>query len=232
MSTTNKVRIAKYIADCGVCSRRKAEKLIEEKKVRVNGGVVEAFTIKVDVSDKVTVNGELINLPEKTRIWLFYKPKGCLTTNHDSLGRKTIFHFLPKKMPRVVTIGRLDYNTEGLLLLTNSGELARKMELPSSKIERAYLVKIYGIFKQQHIKKIVPTIVIEGIKYNFKEVQIIRNEGKQTWLEVTLTEGKNREIRKVFEHLNFQVRHLKRISYGKYSLRNLKPSEVKEVDAL
>lgn len=224
-----KIRIAKYIADCGICSRRKAEVLINDGRVSVDGEVIRELALKVDDLQKVCVDGKPISLPNSVRIWCFHKPIGCLTTNYDPQGRKTVFDFLPKDMPRVITIGRLDYNTEGLLLFTNSGELARKMELPSSKIERIYLVKIYGDFKREYLAKIMPSIKISGIHYSFDDISVMKQSGKQTWLEVRLSEGKNREIRRVFEYLEFKIRSLKRIAYGEYVLGALKVGEVKEV---
>lgn len=227
LACTDKVRIAKYIADCGVCSRRKAEELISQGRVKVDGKVISNFALKVNSRNKVLVDEKTLSLPNKTKVWIFYKPIGCLTTNHDPKGRKTIFDLLPKSLPRVVTVGRLDYNTEGLLLLTNSGEFAREMELPSSRIKRTYHVKIYGDFKNSEIDKITRGIIISGTKYTFQAVKVIKKLNRQTWLEVVLTEGKNREIRKVFDHLGFQVRHLKRIQYGKYVLNDMKPGEIR-----
>lgn len=229
-SQAEKIRIAKYVADCGVCSRRDAEILIKDGRVSVDGEIIHELWFKVDISQKVCVDKRQISLPNRIKIWLFHKPIGCLTTNYDPQGRKTIFDFLPRDMPRVITIGRLDYNTEGLLLLTNSGELARKMELPSSKVERIYLVKIYGDFKEKHLAQIIPSIKISGITYSFDDVSVVKQNGKQVLLEVKLFEGKNREIRKVFEHLGFRIRSLKRISYGKYLLGKLELGELREVD--
>lgn len=222
-------RIAKFIAAAGVCSRRDAEKLVLAGRVSVNGEVIEECATKVSDTDVVEVDGKRVKPEEVLRIWKFYKPKGCLTTNRDPKGRKTIFDFLPDDMPRVVTIGRLDYNTEGLLLLTNSGEYARKMELPSAKVERCYTVKIYGDFSDDIIDQIVPSVEVDGMTYHFKKVSIIKQQGKQTWLAVTLLEGKNREIRRTFEHFGLQVSALKRTRFGKFTLGKMKQGEVLEL---
>lgn len=225
------MRIAKFLADAGLCSRREAEKMILAGRVKVNGTTLDTPAFLVDQESKVTVDDKDIklDLTKKARLWKFYKPARCLTTNYDPAGRETVFSYLPKSLPRLIAIGRLDYNTEGLLLFTNSGELARQLELPSSGIQRVYKVKVYGVFHQDLVKKIVPQITIKGIKYTVKSVKIISQQDKQTWLEMHLLEGKNREIRNIFEHFGFKISRLIRASYGDIDLSELRTGEVLEV---
>lgn len=228
--TTLLIRIAKFIADCGVCSRREAERLIEERRISVNDKVLDTLGYKVLPTDEVRLDGRLLKKKEELRVWVFYKPKGCLTTTSDPKGRKTIYDYLPRRMPRVVTVGRLDYNTEGLLLLTNSGEYKRQLELPQNAVERVYIAKTYGRFDKEILAKIMPQCTVERIVYSFKSIEVMNTSGLQTWLRITLCEGKNREIRRVFEHFGLSVSQLKRISYGEYSLEDLEEGEVMECE--
>lgn len=223
------MRIAKAIARLGVCSRRDAEKLIFDGKVKVNGVKLDNPAVKVEESDKIEIEGEVLGKKEKTRLWLFHKPRGVITTNKDPQGRMTVFDVLPKDLPRVLTVGRLDLDTEGLLLLTNDGEFARSLELPESNIERVYRVRVRGKVSDDIIEELKSGIVIEGIRYKSVVVKVDYIQKSNTWLTVTLTEGKNREIRKIFEFFRMPVSRLIRVSYGKYQLDSLKPGQVVEV---
>jgi len=227
----NPERIAKVIARSGVCSRRNAEVLISEGKVKVNGSTITEPGTKVSAEDTITVNGKPLRQAEKTRLWLFYKPKGTITSSHDPQGRQTIFDLLPKAMPRVITIGRLDYNTEGLLLLTNDGELARTMELPKNQVVREYRVRIFGKLYKDIIERLAAGVTVEGINYAGIDAEPeTSSKGSNTWIKVKLREGKNREIRKVFSHFGLEVNRLIRVAYGSFALENLKLGEVREVD--
>lgn len=227
----NLERVAKVIARSGVCSRRHAEVLISEGKVKVNNSIITEPGTKVSAADTIAVNGKILAPPEKTRLWLFYKPKGAITSNHDPQGRVTVFDLLPKDMPRVITIGRLDYNTEGLLLLTNDGELARILELPKNQVIREYRVRIFGKLYQDIISQLSAGVTVEGINYAGIDAEPeTSSPGSNTWIKVKLKEGKNREIRKVFSHFDLEVTRLIRVAYGSFSLQNLKLGEVREVE--
>jgi 23S rRNA pseudouridine2605 synthase len=229
--TNHSERIAKFIARAGVCSRRQAEVLISEGKVQVNGSIITEPGTKINTDDTIIVNGKPLLQTEKTRLWLFYKPRSAITSNYDPQGRKTIFEFLPKNMPRVITIGRLDYNTEGLLLLTNDGELARALELPKNQVIREYRVRIFGKLYQDVITKLAAGVTVEGINYASIIAEPETSEQRaNTWIKVKLTEGKNREIRKVFSYFGLEVSRLIRTAYGVFSLKNLNPGEVREVE--
>lgn len=221
-------RLAKYIAHAGICSRRKAEDLIISGKVKVNNQVITLPATCVNDKDQVHVNGQLITKIRQIRVWRYYKPIGKVTTHHDPQNRPTIFDDL-QTLPRVISIGRLDINSEGLLLLTNNGDYARKMTLPSSNIERTYHVRVYGISKEISIHNKV--INIDNIQYRPKSIDLIRKGNSNSWYKVILTEGKNREIRKIFEHFGYKISRLIRVQYGKYSLGDLKPGQFEEVKA-
>jgi 23S rRNA pseudouridine2605 synthase len=223
------VRISKYIAECGVASRRKAEELVTAGKVSVNGKVVKDLATKVTSKDRVSVSGRELRRQTEVKVWGFYKPKGCLTTSHDPQGRKTVYDVLPKYMANKITVGRLDYNTEGLLLLTNNGDFARKMELPTSKISREYRVRVYGRVSDEIISKIRRGINHNGMKYKPCEAFIEEGaDGANTWVRMVLTEGKNREIRNIFEAFDMQVNKLVRVSYGPFSLDGMKAGQLIE----
>jgi 23S rRNA pseudouridine2605 synthase len=221
-------RVAKIIARHGICSRREAEELIKEGRVKVNGVVIEtAATIITDQSIKV--DDKLLTTKQQARVWVFHKPRGFITTNKDPKARKTIFEILPRTLPRVVTIGRLDINTEGLLLLTNDGEVARYVELPSSKWTRIYRARVFGVIDMERLKKLQKGIVIDGVKYGGIKVEMEQERDFNSWLKISLTEGKNREIKKVLEYFGLQVSRLIRISFGPFHLGKMAVGEVKEV---
>lgn len=218
-------RIAKAISSAGVCSRREAERLILQGLVKVDGVVIDSPATLVDGTNAIEVEGHKINDQPSARLWTYYKPVGLLTTHSDPQGRPTVFEHL-QKLPRVISIGRLDLNSEGLLLLTNNGELARFFELPANKLIRVYKVRAYGDFK--NLKRAKFPIVIDGISYNPKEIKLIQEGAANSWFEVVLAEGKNREIRKIFEYFGLSVNRLIRTRYGPFSLGNLKEGEYKE----
>lgn len=224
-----KERVAKIIARSGVCSRREAEKLIEQKRVTVNNETIETPATTVSLDDVIKIDGEKISKKEKTRVWLFHKTVDLVTTHKDEKGRTTVFDVLPSNMPRVISVGRLDINSEGLLLLTNDGELSRKLELPSNGWSRKYKVRVHGRINQQELENLSKGVTIDGVTYGSIKVEIETQKGANTWLLITLHEGKNREIRKVLNHLNLEVSRLIRVSYGPFQLGALKKNEVKEV---
>jgi 23S rRNA pseudouridine2605 synthase len=221
-------RIAKVIAHRGYCSRRDAEVLIRQGKVKLNGEVVVDPAINITFDAEINIDGIYLPIKPPARIWLFHKPKGVITTHKDPAGRKTVFSLLPPDMPRVISVGRLDFNSEGLLLLTNDGELARHLELPATGILRVYRCRVHGSINQALLHRLKKPIIIKGIIYKFHKTELEKSIGGNHWLTVSLKEGKNREIRKVFEHFGMQVTRLIRVAYGEYQLGNLKPGEVRE----
>lgn len=224
-----KERIAKIIARAGVCSRRDAERLITEGRVKVNGQVLETPAFLASFDDDIRVDGQSIPKPEGTRLFLYYKPSGLVTTAHDPQGRPTVFESLPPDMPRVISVGRLDLNTEGLLLLTNDGELSRYLELPSTGWVRTYRVRAYGKPTDDDLKALADGITYEGVNYGPIDVQVDRGRGDNTWMTMKLTEGKNREIRNVTRAIGMQVNRLIRISYGPFALDDMEEGEVREL---
>ena len=224
-------RIAKAISSSGLCSRRNAEKLIAAGKVKVNGELIPTPAFLVDDQHIIEVSGKRINLPQQPRMWIYYKPVGLITTHNDPEGRQTVFDNLPG-LPRVISIGRLDINSEGLLLLTNNGELARKFELPSNRFERIYKVRARGNIIASMLKTTKQDIKIDHIIYHIDSIKLLKSNKSNSWYEVILHEGKNREIRKIFKYFGLEVNRLIRIKYGPYLLGDLKPSEYSEVDLL
>ena len=268
-------RIAKYLARCGVSSRREAEELIRQKRITVNGETVETPAFLVEGTENILFDGEKINKKDKTRLWLYHKPAGLVTTHKDEKGRDTVFAHLPAGLPRVISVGRLDLNSEGLLLLTNDGALSRALELPENGWSRRYKVKVHGFLDERKIKQLEKGTVIDGVVYAPCKISIdsrqgaekktqtdktptsttdksnkrakasaaktetdtakektedtSRKYGTNAWLTVSLTEGKNREIRKLMASIGLDVARLIRLSYGPFQLGSLKCGEVKEI---
>jgi 23S rRNA pseudouridine2605 synthase len=222
-------RIAKVMARAGLCSRRDAERWIAAGRVTVNGRVLSTPAVTVGPKDRVEVDGTPLVSRERTRLWLFHKPRGLVTTNRDPEGRPTVFSALPRDMPRVVSVGRLDIGTEGLLLLTNDGGLARILELPSTGWLRRYRVRAHGKVEQPALDALAHGVTIEGMVYGAIEAELERIQGTNVWLTMGLREGKNREVKRVLEHLGLSVNRLIRISYGPFQLGDLEPGEVREV---
>lgn len=222
-------RLAKFIARSGVCSRRGAEDLIKQKRVTVNGDIISSPAFNVDGNEKILIDGEKLPSKDITRLWLYHKPTGLVTSHKDNKNRPTVFDNLPEGLPRVISIGRLDLNSEGLLLLTNNGELSRKLELPSNGWIRRYKVRVHGFVNENKLKSLSKGTVIDGINYGPVSAIIESSQGTNTWLIVTLSEGKNREVRKVMKSIGLEVSRLIRLSYGPFQLGSLKKGEVKEV---
>jgi 23S rRNA pseudouridine2605 synthase len=222
-------RIAKVMARAGVCSRREAEAWIAEGRVSVNGEVLKSPAFNVSETDNVQVDGKPLAAPERTRLFLFHKPRGLVTTARDPEGRNTVFAVLPPDLPRVVAIGRLDINTEGLLLLTNDGGLSRVLELPSTGWLRRYRVRAHGSIDQAALDQLADGVTIDGVDYMGVEAKLDREQGSNAWLTLGLREGKNREIKKILEHLGLAVNRLIRVSFGPFELGDLPEGEVMEV---
>ena len=229
MSEQGKERIAKVMARAGLCSRREAERWILDGRVSVNDKLLDTPACLVGSSDHIVVDGKPLPTAEKTRLFIYHKPSGLITSAKDEKGRDTVFDKLPSSLPRVVSVGRLDLNTEGLLLLTNDGELSRYLELPSTGWKRNYRVRVHGRVDESRLKRLESGIVVEGVRYKSIIAKLDRAAGTNHWLSVSLTEGKNREIRKVMEALDLKVNRLIRVSYGPFQLGNLPVGEVKEV---
>jgi 23S rRNA pseudouridine2605 synthase len=224
-----KDRVAKVIARAGLASRRAAEAWIAAGRVAVNGTTITSPALNVGDGDRVSVDGKPLPARERTRLFLYHKPRGLLTTNVDGRGRPTIFAALPKDLPRVVSVGRLDLNTEGLLLLTNDGGLARVLELPSTGWLRRYRVRAHGNVTQDALDRLHAGIAIEGVRYGPIEASLDRSQGSNVWLTFAIREGKNREVRNVLGALGLQVNRLIRVSYGPFQLGELPAGAVEEV---
>lgn len=222
-------RIAKRIARAGVCSRRAAETLILEGKVSVNGSFIDSPALNVDESDNITVDGKPLRAAEPPRLWRYHKPPGLVTTHKDPEGRPTVFDNLPKGLPRLISVGRLDLTSEGLLLLTNDGELARKLELPSTGWTRRYRVRVHPVPTPEMLKSLEKGVVVEGISYGPIKATIERSQGANAWLSVAIKEGKNREIRRVMASLGLETTRLIRTAYGPFQLGQLERGEAEEV---
>ena len=229
-------RVSKYLSRTSVASRRQAEKMIEDGLIRVNGRRILANQIIDPVKDKVSIftkKGEFMPMKETTKVWLFYKPTGLICTHRDTHGRPTIFDFIQKtgkiKEKHIVSVGRLDYNSEGLIILTNDGELASVMERPESKLTREYRVRVYGRFTEEKLKKIREGATINGVKYGPFWCEVDSYQTRNTWLRIKMQQGKNREIRRIMQKNDLRVNRLKREKYGTYSLANMNPGDVIEV---
>jgi 23S rRNA pseudouridine2605 synthase len=222
-------RIAKVMARAGLCSRREAEAWIAAGRVAVNGETIGSPALNIGARDRVTVDGRPLPARERTRLFLFHKPRGLVTTHADPERRPTIFGALPRGLPRLISVGRLDLNTEGLLLLTNDGGLARVLELPETGWLRRYRVRAHGSVTQAALDGLRPGITVEGIRYGPIEATLDRPQGSNVWLTFAMREGKNREIRNVLGHLGLKVNRLIRVSYGPFQLGELEPGAIEEV---
>jgi 23S rRNA pseudouridine2605 synthase len=222
-------RIAKVMARAGLCSRREAEAWIAAGRVAVNGKAIDSPALDLEPQDRVTVDGEPLRQRERTRLFLYHKPRGLLTSHADAKGRPTIFAALPKGLPRLISVGRLDLNTEGLLLLTNDGGLARTLELPATGWLRRYRVRAQGRVRQEELDRLHDGITIEGIRYGAIEARLEREQGANAWLTFAMREGKNREVKNVLGHLGLAVNRLIRVSFGPFQLGDLPEGAVEEV---
>ena len=227
-----KQRIAKALSRAGVASRRQVEKLIVAGHISVNGAVVTDPATKVAQIDKILVNGELVGSPPQTRVWRYYKPSGLVTSNSDEKGRPTIYDELPKDLPRIMSIGRLDLLSEGLLLLTNDGELKRHLELPAAGFLRTYRVRANGTHNEKSIDKLRAGIQIDGEDFRPMVVKLDKIQGSNVWYTISLREGRNREIRRAFHEINFKVNRLIRIGFGVFELGDLYKGEREEVSPM
>jgi 23S rRNA pseudouridine2605 synthase len=225
----NGERIAKVIARSGLCSRRDAEVLIGEKRVSVNGMIIESAALDVSPSDKVLVDGKPLAAPEPPRLWRYHKPKGRVTTHKDPEGRPTVFDALPENLPRLISVGRLDFNTEGLLLLTNDGDLARHLELPSTGWARRYRVRAFGQIEQSKLDELAAGLRTGGVNYGPIDAKLEREQGGNVWITLAIREGKNREVRRIMEHLGLSVNRLIRVSFGPFMLGDIEPGQIAEV---
>lgn len=222
-------RIAKFMARSGVCSRREAEEIIKQKRVTVNGETVESPAFNVNGDEKILLDGEKLPQIEQTRLWLYHKPSGLLTTHKDTADRATVFDNLPPYMPRVISVGRLDLNSEGLLLLTNNGALSRQLELPQNGWKRRYKVRVHGFVDKKKLAELEKGVTIDGVEYGAVKIEFEGQNSANAWLTITLNEGKNREVRKLMKHIGLEVSRLIRLSYGPFQLGSLKRGEVREV---
>jgi len=223
-------RIAKAMARAGLCSRREAERWIEDGRVTVNGAKITSPALDVSSGDAITVDGKPLPAAEPPRLWRYCKPRGLVTTARDEKGRATVFDNLPDRLPRVVSIGRLDINSEGLLLMTNDGDLARKLELPSTGWMRRYRVRIQGRnIDTRALEGLADGITVEGVRYGPIRAELETQQSSNAWITISLQEGKNREVRRVMEHLGYPVNRLIRVSYGPFQLGNLEFGAVEEV---
>lgn len=224
-------RIAKWLARAGIASRRDAEKLVAEGQVALNGTVVESPATFVGPEDVVTVAGKPVGAPERTRLFRYHKPPGLVTTHKDPEGRRTVFEELPAGLPRLVSVGRLDLNSEGLLLLTNDGALSRKLELPQNAWVRRYRARVHGRVDERALAELARGVTVEGVAYGPIEAGLDSRQGTNAWLTVSLQEGKNREVRRVLQHLGLTVTRLIRTAYGPFTLGPLPRGAVEEVNA-
>ena len=222
-------RIAKLLARAGIASRREIERMIEDRRVAIDGVAIETPATLLTSLKGVTVDGKPVAAPEATRLFLFHKPKGLLTTERDPKGRPTIYDKLPAGMPRVMPVGRLDLATEGLLLLTTDGEFKRQLELPATGVERIYRARAYGTVTQEQLESLIEGVEIDGVRYGSIDANMERRTGANVWIEMRLREGKNREVRRVLEYLGLEVSRLIRVAYGPFELGELQPGEVGEI---
>jgi 23S rRNA pseudouridine2605 synthase len=222
-------RIAKRLARAGIASRREAERMIAAGRVALDGATVTTPATLVTAASRITVDGRAVAAPEPARLWRYHKPRGLVTTHADPQGRPTVFAALPKHLPRVVSVGRLDLESEGLLLLTNDGELARHLELPATGWTRRYRVRVFGKPEPGALARLAKGVEVAGVRYGPVEARLDRAERSNAWLTVSLHEGKNREVRRLMEHLGLRVNRLIRIAYGPFQLGHLAAGELDEV---
>jgi 23S rRNA pseudouridine2605 synthase len=222
-------RIAKVMARAGLCSRRDAERWIAEGRVAIDGEVLTSPAVTVTALNEVRVDGRKLPEPQRARLWRYHKPVGLVTTHRDERGRRTVFSTLPADLPRLLSVGRLDLNSEGLLLLTNDGALARRLELPATGWVRRYRVRVHGFVDPARLGALARGIAIDGIAYGPIRAQLDRQQGSNAWLTLSLHEGKNREVRRVLEHLGHPVTRLIRLAYGPFQLGNLAKGAIEEV---
>lgn len=222
-------RIAKRIAAAGLCSRREAERWIVAGRVALDGAVLTSPAVVVTAVNRITVDGQPLPGEQPTRLWRYHKPTGLLTTHEDPQARPTVFSRLPKHLPRVVSVGRLDLDSEGLLLLTTSGELAGKLESPATGWKRRYRVRVHGKPNARALEKLAKGITVDGAQYGPVEAALDQQRGSNAWLTMSLREGRNREVRKLCAHMSLTVNRLIRTSYGPFHLGNLARGEVEEV---
>jgi 23S rRNA pseudouridine2605 synthase len=222
-------RIAKVLARAGVASRREVERMIADRRVALNGEILSTPAVLVGPDDVLAVDGKRIAAAEPTRLFRYHKPRGLVVTHKDPEGRPTVFEKMPPGLPRVISVGRLDYNSEGLLLLTNDGELARRLELPANAWLRRYRVRVHGTPAEALLQGLAKGVKVDGVQYGPIEAGLDSKQGANSWLTVSIKEGKNREVRRVMEHLGLTVNRLLRVGYGPFPLGQLKPGEIEEV---
>lgn len=224
-------RIAKFLARRGVASRRDIERMIADKRICLNGTVLQTPAVKVTQNDKIEINGKPAPERQRIRLWRYYKPVGLVTSSRDEKGRRTVFDSLPDDLPRLLSIGRLDINSEGLLLLTNDGALKRRLELPSTGWLRKYRVRVNGKPSDDLLAPLRTGLTLDGERFRAMEIKIDRQQGANAWLSVSLREGKNREIRRAFDSVGLSVNRLIRVSYGSFHLEGLEAGGIKEIKA-
>jgi 23S rRNA pseudouridine2605 synthase len=222
-------RIAKRIARAGIASRRDAERMIEQGRVTLDGRKLTSPAVTVTDSSVITIDGVKLPEPERVRLFRYHKPRGLIVSHRDPEGRPTVFANLPPGLPRLIAVGRLDFNSEGLLLLTNDGALARRLELPATGLDRRYRVRVHGEVEETALQRLQDGITVDGVRYGPIRAQYERRQRTNAWLTLTLQEGKNREVRRVLEHLGLPVSRLIRIGYGPFALGDLAPNDVEEV---
>jgi len=222
-------RIAKVLARVGLCSRRDAERWIAQGRVAVDGAVLTSPAVTVTAQSDIRVDGMPLPEPERTRLWRYHKPAGLVTTHRDEKGRPTVFSALPEGLPRLVSVGRLDLNSEGLLLLTNDGALARRLELPATGWTRRYKVRVHGAVDPARLAALGRGVAIDGVNYGPIRAGLERQQGSNAWIALSLREGKNREVRRVLEHLGYPVTRLIRLAYGPFQLGHLPRGAIEEV---
>ena len=224
-------RIAKAMARAGLCSRREAERWIEEGRVAVDGRIITTPATLVTADSKVEVDGKPLPAADKPRLWRFHKPVGLITTTNDPQGRPTVFDGLPKDLPRLLSVGRLDLNSEGLLLFTNDGALARKLEHPETGLTRRYRVRVRGVVDPRRLESLAGGVTVDGVRYGAVEAAVERQQTSNAWVTVVIKEGKNREVRRIMEHLGYSVNRLIRTSYGPIALGDMPRGAIEEMSA-